>query len=52
MMRLNTYALPVPAPIVAYLQRVTALPGVQAWISEALAERDFLDFEEPYRSRA
>ncbi len=51
-MRLNTYGLPVPAAISAYLQRVTALPGVQAWISEALAERDFLDFEEPYRSRA
>ena len=51
-MRLNTYQAPVPAPIAAYLQRVTALPGVHAWITDALAERDFLDFEEPYRSRA
>jgi glutathione S-transferase len=51
-MRLNTYRLPVPAPIAAYLQRVTALPGVQAWITDALAERDFLDFEEPYRTQA
>ena len=51
-MRLNTYGLPVPAAIAGYMQRVTALPGVQAWITEALAERDFLDFEEPYRSRA
>ena len=51
-MRLTTYRLPVPATISAYLQRVTALPGVAAWIDDALAERDFLDFEEPYRSRA
>jgi glutathione S-transferase len=48
-MRLNTYALPLPAPIAAYVARVTALPGVQAWIKDALAEKDFLDFEEPYR---
>ena len=25
-----------------------ALPGVKAWIDEALAEKDFRDFEEPY----
>jgi glutathione S-transferase len=48
-MRLKTYALPVPEPIAAYVQRVCALPGVAAWIQEALAEKDFLDFEEPYR---
>jgi glutathione S-transferase len=51
-MRLNTYQVPVPATISAYMQRVTALPGVQAWITDALAERDFLDFEEPYRTQA
>ena len=48
-MRLNTYALPVSATVQAYVDRVTALPGVQAWIQDALAEQDFLDFEEPYR---
>ena len=48
-MRLHTYALPLPAPIAAYVQRVRELPGVNAWITEALAEKDFLDFEEPYR---
>lgn len=48
-MRLKTYALPVPATITAYVDRVCALPGVQAWITQALAEKDFLDFEEPYR---
>ena len=50
-MRLHTYALPVPAPIQAYVDRVRELPGVKAWIDEALAEKDFLDFEEPYRLR-
>jgi glutathione S-transferase len=48
-MRLKTYALPLPADIAAYVDRVAALPGVQAWIQGALAEHDFLDFEEPYR---
>ncbi|MDD0811396.1 glutathione S-transferase family protein [Curvibacter sp. RS43] len=48
-MRLHTYALPLPEPVAAYVQRVRDLPGVQAWINDALAEQDFLDFEEPYR---
>ena len=48
-MRIKTYALPVPAEISAYIDRVCALPGVQAWIEGAVAEKDFLDFEEPYR---
>lgn len=48
-MRLSTYALPVPPSIAAYVARVKALPGVAAWIDAALAEQDFLDFEEPYR---
>ena len=48
-MRLKTYALPVPADIATYVERVCALPGVKAWIDGALAENDFLDFEEPYR---
>jgi glutathione S-transferase len=48
-MRLKTYALPLPADLAAYVERVAALPGVQAWVKDALAEQDFLDFEEPYR---
>ena len=48
-MRLKTYALPVPPVISAYVERVRALPGVKAWIDDALVEKDFLDFEEPYR---
>jgi glutathione S-transferase len=49
-MRLRTYALPVPADIAAYIERVVASKGVAAWIREALAEQEFLSFEEPYRS--
>jgi glutathione S-transferase len=51
-MRLTSYALPVPEPISAYIARLSALPGVKAWIDAALAENDFRDFEEPYRLRA
>lgn len=50
-MRLHSYALPLPPHISAYVDRVHALPGVKAWIDDALAEKDFLDFEEPYRLR-
>jgi glutathione S-transferase len=50
-MRIRTYALPVPPPVAAYIERICALPGVKAWIDGALAEKDFLDFEEPYRLR-
>ena len=49
-LRLKNYALPVPEPIAAYIERVCALPGVKAWIEGALVEQDFLAFEEPYRT--
>ena len=48
-MRLKTYTLPVPAEVAAYMARVCALPGVKAWIDGALAEKDFIYFEEPHR---
>jgi glutathione S-transferase len=51
-MRLKCYALPLPAGIAAYVERVCALTGVRQWMDEARAEKDFLDFEEPYRLRA
>ena len=49
-MRIKNYALPVPGHITDYIRRVCALPGVRAWIDQALAEKDFLDFDEPYRT--
>lgn len=48
-MRLKSYALPVPADIAAYIERLCMLPGVKAWIDDALAENDFREFEEIYR---
>ena len=48
-MRIRNYALPVPGHITDYIRRVCALPGVKAWIDEALLEKDFIDFDEPYR---
>ncbi|MCJ0761850.1 glutathione S-transferase family protein [Variovorax terrae] len=48
--RLKTYALPVPAEIAAYVERVHALPGVKAWIADALTEHAFVVIDEPYRA--
>ena len=48
-MRLVTYALPVGPRVAAYVEAVSALPGVKAWIEDALAESAFIAFEEPYR---
>ena len=47
--RLRTYALPVPADIDAYIDRLQALPGVRAWNDAARAEHDFVPMDEPYR---
>jgi glutathione S-transferase len=49
-MRLRSYALPVPADVQAYVERVLSLPSVSQWMREALAENDFLQSQEPYRS--
>jgi len=27
------------------------MPGVKAWIDGALVEKDFIDFEEPFRTK-
>ncbi len=48
--RLKNFGLPVPGHVTDYIRRVCAVPGVKAWIDEALAEKQFLDFEEPYRT--
>ena len=47
--RMRTYALPVPANVAAYVDRLWASPGVSAWVQGARAEQEFLAFEEPYR---
>jgi glutathione S-transferase len=47
--RVRTYALPLPEAASGYVERIFALPAMQAWVEAALAEHDFLDFDEPYR---
>ena len=49
-MRLHTYGLPVPPAITSYVERVRTLPAVQQWVQAALAEADFVAFDEPYRT--
>jgi glutathione S-transferase len=51
-MRLTRYGLPVSPAAAAYMKAVEAHPAVAAWVQDALAEQDFLDFEEPYRQQA
>lgn len=49
-LRLDRYAIPLPLHIQAYVQRVLELPALQQWMTAALEEKDFRDFEEPYRT--
>ena len=48
-MRLLTYSLPLSDNSRAYVDRLCATGGVSRFVADARAERDFLDFEEPYR---
>ena len=48
--RIRTYGLPLPGEAAAYVTRVFENPAVAAWVAEAMAEAEFLDFEEPYRT--
>ena len=48
-MRFKTYALPASPTVAAYMDRLCAMPGIAAWIADALVENEFRDFEEPYR---
>ena len=49
-MRIRSYALPVSDTARTYVDRAAAVPGVRRWIDDAVAEHDFLAFEEPYRT--
>lgn len=48
--RFTTYDAPLHPEAAAYVARVQDLPAMRRWIAEAKAERDFLPFEEPYRT--
>jgi glutathione S-transferase len=49
--RIRTYRLAVSADTGSYVNRIFALPAFQSWQQDALAEHDFLEFDEPYRKR-
>src|SRR5437763_1086976 len=49
--RIRTYGLPVPEAAAAYIERVYALPAMKSWVDDALAEQDFVAFDEPYRKQ-
>lgn len=49
--RLRTYGVPLDSCAEGYVTRVMQARGVADWVAGALAENDFLEFEEPYRSR-
>jgi glutathione S-transferase len=49
--RLRTFALPASAPSMAYVERILALPSFLAWERDALAEHDWIDEDEPYRTK-
>ena len=48
-MRVTRYGLPLPAPLQDYVARLQQASGVREWIADALAEKDFLEVQEPYR---
>ena len=49
--RIRTYRLPVGAVAAGYVERIHALPAMQAWCQAARQENDFLEADEPYRQR-
>ncbi|PND38346.1 glutathione S-transferase [Paucibacter aquatile] len=51
-MRVTRYGLPLTAAAQAYVQAIEAHPAVQAFVADALAERDFIAEDEPYRTQA
>jgi glutathione S-transferase len=47
--RITTYGLPVSPTVSQYINRVHQNAAVSQWVTEALDEKDFVDFDEPYR---
>jgi glutathione S-transferase len=48
-MRIRTYGLPLAGAAARYAEALEHADAVARWVADALAEQDFLDFEEPYR---
>ena len=49
--RVRTYALPLGAAALAYVERIHALPAMREWCAAARDEHDFIEDDEPYRQR-
>jgi glutathione S-transferase len=49
-LRFRTYGVPLDATCVGYARRIMECAAVREWIDAALAEKDFVASEEPYRS--
>ena len=47
-LRFVTYGVELPAAAADYAAAVRALPCVRAWVEQALAEREFVEEDEPY----
>src|SRR4029079_9946590 len=49
--RVRSYALPLGAAALAYVERIHALPATREWCAAARDEHDFIADDEPYRQR-
>ncbi|MGM9491655.1 glutathione S-transferase family protein [Ideonella sp. YS5] len=48
--RIRTFVLPLPPAASAWAERVWTTTAVQAWVADALEEKQFVAFDEPYRT--
>ncbi len=49
--RFVTYGVHLPEVAAGYVAAMDALPAMRSWMSAALAEHDFVDWDEPYRDK-
>ena len=50
-MRIRGFTLPAPTDVAAYCERITGLQSVHRWIKDALQEHEFVEVDEPYRTK-
>jgi glutathione S-transferase len=48
--RFVTYGTPLPTIAKQYVDTISSLPAMREWLTEALAEHDFVLVDEPYRA--
>ena len=47
--RFVSYGIECPQVVRRYIDALEQLPSMRQWMKDALTEREFIDFEEPYR---